>query len=73
MLSDCLQVEVIQASFTLAEKLVHILCTNFFFKYVHNLLTCETYVDQFSFLQLEKKTQANVNKPNFSTSAEGSY
>lgn len=45
----------------------------FFFKYVHNLLTCETYVDQFSFLQLEKKTQANVNKPNFSTSAEGSY
>lgn len=69
-LSDCS--EVAQASLTLAEKLVNIFCTiYFFFRCVHNLKTLhlKTYVDKFSFKQLEK-VQTNVNKPNFSTSAE---
>lgn len=59
--------EVAQASLTLAEKLVNIFCTiYFFFICVHNLhtLRLKTYVDHFHF------QSTNVNKPNFSTSAE---
>lgn len=60
--------EVAQASLTLADRKAgqHILYNFFFFICVHNLhtLRLKTYVDHFHF------QSTNVNKPNFSTSAE---